>query len=115
MTVLCNRSTASAAEVFTATMQDYGLAKVIGTQTYGKGVMQSIKAIPFDGEIVGYIKLTTHSYHTARGESYHGVGITPDIAVELSEEAKTYALRLLPQELDAQLQTAIYSLTAAEH
>ena len=115
MAVLCNGSTASAAEVFTATMQDYGLARVVGTQTYGKGVMQSTKAIPFSGEIVGYIKLTTHAYHTKRGaeQSYHGIGITPDVPAELSEEAKKYALKLLPQYLDAQLNAAIATLKTA--
>ena len=115
MAVLCNGSTASAAEVFTATMQDYGLATVVGTKTFGKGVMQSTKAIPFQGEIVGYVKLTTHAYHTKRGaaQSYHGVGIAPDIQADLSAEAKSYALKLLPQHLDDQLKAAVATLTAS--
>ena len=112
MVVLCNENTASAAEVFTATMQDYGLAPVVGMQTYGKGVMQSTRKIPF-GNIVGYIKLTTYAYRTKRGVSYHGEGITPDQTAELSEEAKKYSAQILPQELDNQLKTAVQLMLTA--
>ena len=111
MVVLCNKSTASAAEVFVATMQDYGLAKVIGTQTYGKGIMQSTRRVSF-ADSVGYIKFTTYAYQTKRGESYHGVGITPDYVVELSEASKELPLLLLGQEQDEQLKTAVQILTA---
>ena len=106
MVVLCDENTASAAEVFTATMQDYELATVIGVTTFGKGIMQSTKRIPF-ANIVGYIKLTTYAYKTNREESYHDVGIQPDIVVELSDEAKNTPLSILPQSQDAQLQTAL--------
>lgn len=110
MVVLCNKSTASAAEVFTATMQDYGLAKVVGTQTFGKGIMQTTRAISLlDSK--GYIKFTTHAYQTKRGTSYHGVGITPDHVVELSGEARELPLLLLSQEQDNQLKTAVQILT----
>ena len=107
MVVLCNENTASAAEVFTATMRDYGLAKIVGQTTFGKGIMQTTRPIRFNDELVGYIKLTTYAYVTECGESYHGIGISPDIGVELSEEAKEYPLSLLPQSLDQQLQTAV--------
>lgn len=111
MAVLCNENTASAAEVFTATMQDYGLASIVGTKTFGKGIMQTTKAIPF-GDMVGYIKLTTYAYQTKRGESYHEKGIVPDTTVDLSEEAKKQPILLLPQNMDAQLNTAAQLLLA---
>lgn len=101
MVVLCDDNTASAAEVFVATMQDYGLADVVGTQTFGKGVMQSTKRVPF-GDMVAYIKLTTYAYQTKRGVSYHGEGITPDVFVEKSENT------------DEQLKTAVELLSAAD-
>lgn len=110
MVVLCNGSTASAAEVFTATMQDYGLAKVVGTQTYGKGIMQSTRQISLVNS-VGYIKFTTYAYHTKRGVSYHGVGITPDHVVDLSDASKEVPLLILGQEHDEQLKTAVQILT----
>ena len=110
MVVLCNRSTASAAEVFTATMQDYGLAKVVGTQTYGKGIMQRTRPVSMANSI-GYIKFTTYAYQTKRGTSYHGVGITPDHVVELSAASKELPLLLLGQDQDEQLKTAVQILT----
>lgn len=104
--VLCNENTASAAEVFTATMRDYGLAKIVGQTTFGKGIMQTTLRVPFR-DLVGYIKLTTYAYVTKCGESYHGVGIIPDVSVALSDAAKEYSLSLLPQSMDSQLQTAV--------
>lgn len=101
MVVLCDGNTASAAEVFVATMQDYGLADVVGTQTFGKGVMQSTMRVPF-GNMVAYIKLTTYAYQTKRGVSYHGEGIVPDVFVEKSENT------------DEQLKTAVELLSAAD-
>jgi carboxyl-terminal processing protease len=110
MTVLCNENTASAAEVFTAVMKDYGLASVVGTKTFGKGIMQTIRKIAL-GDTVGYIKLTTHAYQTRNG-SYHGVGITPNETVELSEDAKKESILILPQDRDEQLKTAVQRLLA---
>ena len=107
MVVLCNENTASAAEVFAATMRDYGLAEIVGMTTFGKGIMQTTRPIRFNDELVGYIKLTTYAYVTKCGESYHDVGIAPDVGVDLSEEAKKYPLSLLPQSMDQQLQTAV--------
>lgn len=111
MAVLCNENTASAAEVFTATMQDYGLAQIVGVNTFGKGIMQSTKKISF-GDAVGYVKFTTYAYQTKRGESYHGEGITPDCVVDLSEEAKKQPILLLEQDQDEQLKIAAQLLLA---
>ena len=109
MVVLCNENTASAAEVFTATMRDYGLAPIVGETTYGKGVMQSFLALSWFGDYSGYFKMTTYAYVTACGITYHDIGVSPDegLAVTLSEEAQQYHFYLLPEALDNQLATAI--------
>jgi len=107
--VLCNENTASAAEVFTATFRDYGMATIVGETTYGKGVMQTLLPLSMLGDYSGYVKMTTYAYVTKCGVTYHSVGISPDEGCEvaLSEEARKYHFHLLPQELDDQLQMAI--------
>jgi carboxyl-terminal processing protease len=107
MVVLCNENTASAAEVFTATLYDHGLAHVIGETTFGKGIMQTFLALSDFGDYQGYAKMTTHAYVTKRGENYHEIGVAPHETVKLSDEAKQYHFYLLPQEKDNQLQAAI--------
>ena len=88
--VLCDENTASAAEIFTAAIRDYrdmGLldAKIIGTTTYKKGVMQRTYTY-YDGSSVSF----TIAYNkTPLGEIYHGVGVTPDITVELGKTEDT--------------------------
>lgn len=112
--VLCNEKTASAAEVFTATLRDFELSRLtVGQKTFGKGIMQTIFEIPFNG-IKGYVKLTTHSYVTQCGESYHEKGIEPDVSVKRSEGTENIAVESLIWEQDIQLQTAVLKLTAVE-
>ncbi|MBQ8431838.1 MAG: hypothetical protein IJX28_03035 [Clostridia bacterium] len=106
MVVLCNGSTASAAEVFTATLRDYGLATVVGETTFGKGIMQSFIPLSWFGNYDGYAKMTTYAYVTQCGITYHDIGIQPAVEVALSEEALSYNFYVLPQALDNQLQTA---------
>ncbi len=108
--VLCNESTASAAELFTAALRDYGLATVVGKKTYGKGSMQSILSLESFG-YSGGLKLTTRMYFPPCGVGYDGVGISPSEGydVELSDEAKEYNVYLLPQSLDSQLIAAVDS------
>lgn len=86
MVVLCNEYTASAGELFTATFRDYGLGTIIGTDTFGKGKMQTTYSLAMFG-LDGAVKFTTHMYYSAKSEGYDGVGIAPDIKVELSDEA----------------------------
>lgn len=114
MVVLCNENTASAAEVFTATLKDYGLTKTVGTTTFGKGIMQSILSLSVFGDFSGYIKMTTYAYVTKRGVTYHEIGIAPDVEVDLSEDAKKYNFYILPQNLDEQLQQALALLHGTE-
>lgn len=79
--ILVNGYSASASEVFTGALSDNDCATVMGTTSFGKGIVQSI--IPLnDGSA---IKITTSSYYTPSGVCIHGIGITPDIVVELTE------------------------------
>lgn len=104
LAVLVNGSSASAAEVFTGAIQDYEAGVVVGTTTFGKGIVQNL--IPL-GDGSG-IKLTTAHYYTPSGFDLHGVGLTPDVVVELDEELKTKAV--VPLEEDNQVQAAIAAL-----
>lgn len=104
MAVLVNGNSASASEVFTGVIQDYEAGIVVGTQTFGKGIVQSV--IPLgDGTA---IKLTTSRYYTPSGFDLHEVGLTPDVVVELDEELKTQAV--VEKNEDNQLQAAIKAL-----
>ncbi len=108
--VLVNENSASAAELFTATMRDYGIAEIVGTTTYGKGCMQTILPLDRYG-LEGGLRVTTAMYFSKSHTVYHGTGIVPDHEVTLSEEALAYNFFLLPEEKDDQLQKAIEELT----
>lgn len=86
--VLCNEYTASAGEIFTAALRDYrneGIinATIVGTTTYGKGIMQNTYYYPFDQSTV---TLTVAYYNPPCGENYHEIGVIPDVNVELGDE-----------------------------
>ena len=85
LAVLVNENTASASEIFTGAVQDYGVGTVIGTQTYGKGIEQKSYTLS-DGSVV---KLTTTHYFTPKHRDINGVGITPDIVVENQKDTDT--------------------------
>ena len=96
MAVLVNSNTASASEALSGALQDYGKAVLIGTQTFGKGIVQTTYPLAQSG---GWVKMTTGAYYTPNGRSIHGVGLTPDYVVENSEEGS-----------DAQLEAAVAHL-----
>lgn len=102
--ILVNENSASASEVFTGALKDYKKAVVVGTTSYGKGIVQNL--IPLgDGSA---IKITTAHYYTPSGFDLHGKWITPDVEVELDENLKSQSV-VTPEE-DNQVQAAIEAL-----
>ena len=107
--LLVNGYSASAAELFTSNIRDYELGTIVGTKTYGKGCGQTTYSLSKYG-YDGALKLTTFYYSSPLGDYYDGVGVTPHIVVELSEEAQSYNINLLPDHLDNQLAAAVESM-----
>ena len=107
MAVLVNLDSYSAAEFFAAALQEYGWATVVGEQTYGKGNFQTSFELS-DGSM---LNISIGKYYTPEGKSLTGVGITPDIVCELSDEdyADLY-YGVLEKEDDEQLQQALDAL-----
>lgn len=107
MVVLCNGSTASAAELFVANFRDHGLGEIVGTTTYGKGSVQNYINLAYFG-YSGVLKLTRYMYYPPNGESYDGIGIAPTRTVELSEEAsKQSVYDIMGTVADNQLTEAV--------
>ena len=107
--MLCNSSTASAAELFTANFRDYKIGNVVGETTFGKGSMQSMLSLKYFG-LNGVLKLTTNLYFPPCGESYDGVGIKPDIEVALDEALLNKNIYEISDAEDNQMQAAINTL-----
>ena len=111
MVVLVNEYSASASEILSGAIRDYGEGTLVGTTTFGKGVVQSVVDFP-DGS---GLKVTTARYYTPSGECIHEVGIEPHVTVELDEDAVTrYGINNLPHDQDAQLQKAIELIASGE-
>lgn len=104
MALLVNENSASASELLAGALQDHERAYLIGTKTYGKGIVQSYYPVLGTG---GYIKITTEAYYTPNGVCIHGIGITPNEEVELSGDAARYSAPRIPYESDVQLQRAV--------
>ena len=103
--VLTNENTASASEILTAALKDNSRAKVVGTKTFGKGVIQTVITL-LDGS---GLKITTAEYFTPNGTEINKKGISPDIEVKLPDTVKNiYALK---DEDDTQLNRAIEELS----
>lgn len=98
LAVLVNGNSASASEIFAGAIQDYGKGTIIGTQTYGKGIVQTVKPLT-DGSA---IKFTIAKYFTPKGQDIHGKGVTPDMVVEYGTDA----------DVDTQLDAAIKNVEA---
>ncbi|HOO79617.1 MAG TPA: S41 family peptidase [Lachnospiraceae bacterium] len=94
MVVLVNGGSASASEILAGAIKDYGIGTLLGTTTYGKGIVQRIITLQ-DGSAV---KLTVSHYYTPLGNDIHKVGIIPDIEVEFDAEA--YQLDQTDNQLD---------------
>lgn len=91
--IVANENSASASEIFLGALKDNGIAKVVGTKTYGKGVMQEVVKLSTGGAL----KVTIEEFKTPNGDTINKKGIEPDITVE--DDIKT--------EIDEQLQKAI--------
>ena len=93
LVVLVNGNTASASEIFAGAVQDYQKGTIVGTQTYGKGIVQDVYKLN-DGSV---IRLTVSHYYTPNGNDIHKKGITPDVIIDQDENS----------EADEQLKAAI--------
>lgn len=82
MVVITNDQTASAAELFAQAIKDYNKGRTVGTQTYGKGVMQTIYPLS-DG---GALSITVAKYNPPKSANFDGVGVKPDYEVQLTAE-----------------------------
>ena len=99
--VLVNENSASASEIFAGAIKDYNYGTLIGTKTFGKGIVQTVFPLE-DGDAV---KLTTAKYYTPKGNYIHGVGIEPDI--ELTYKYSGPEDEAYDMKYDNQLQKAI--------
>ena len=108
LAVLVNEGSASASEIFAGAVQDYEVGTIVGTTTFGKGVVQGLYPMS-DGSAV---KLTVSKYYTPKGKNIHGEGISPDIKVKLNPEL--FNQTELTREEDNQLQAAVQSLEEQE-
>ena len=110
MMVLTNQDTASAAELFAQAIKDYNKGRTVGTQTYGKGSMQSIIELD-DGSA---IRLTVAHYNAPNGENYDGVGVTADFVVNMTAEQEQALINgTLDETSDPQLAKALELARAA--
>lgn len=98
LAVLVNGNSASASEIFAGAIQDYGKGVIVGTQTFGKGIVQTVKPLT-DGSA---IKFTIAKYFTPKGQDIHGEGVTPDVVVEYDKDA----------DEDTQISAALESVRA---
>ena len=108
MTVLVNGNSASASEIFAGAVKDYHWATLVGTTTYGKGIVQRI----FDLGDGTAAKITISKYYTPAGNNIHGIGIEPDVEVEIPTEA--YDDGVVTEDEDAQLQKALELLRSGQ-
>lgn len=95
--LLVNNNSASASEIFAGALQDHGRAKLVGEKTFGKGSVQTVERLSWGGGV----KFTTAHYLTPKSRKINGVGLTPDVVVEMD------AANQADHDKDAQLQRAV--------
>ncbi len=103
MVVLINGNSASASEVLAGALQDYGCAKLVGTTSFGKGIVQSLVALD-DGSAV---KMTISHYYTPGGVDLHKKGLDPDVEIEYEVPEGFEGALEVPLDQDNQVQKAI--------
>lgn len=97
LVLLVNGNSASASEIVAGALKDHGRATIVGEQTFGKGSVQQIEELTFGGAV----KLTIAHYLTPKGTAINGVGLSPDVVVEMDHEL------IAERETDTQLQRAL--------
>jgi len=108
MVVLVNEGSASASEIVAGALQDHNRALIVGTSTFGKGLVQTVMPLSKGRAI----KLTTSRYYTPSGDSIHEIGIKPDIRAEGSREYPGLGMNTaLDRRHDYQLNIAIETLS----
>ena len=106
--VLVNGGSASTSEILSAALQDYGRATIVGTTTYGKGIVQTL--VRFDDG--SGMQFTSEIYYTPSGRSIHGIGVTPDVIAEEADDDVINSASPDPTK-DTQLRRAIEVLTGS--
>lgn len=106
LVLLINENSASASEILAGSVKDHGVGKLVGTKTFGKGLVQELKLLK-DGS---GLKVTISRYFTPSGVCIHGTGIKPDIEVDVLEEYRNYPVSQIPRDRDIQLRSAIEAL-----
>lgn len=101
LAVLVNGNSASASEIFAGAVKDYGIGTLVGTKTFGKGIVQRLIELN-DGTAM---KLTISKYYTPKGYNIHGIGIEPDVEIKLDDSLKSKAV--ITHDEDNQLQKAL--------
>lgn len=109
LAILVNENSASASEILAAAVQDHGSGIVVGNKTYGKGVVQTTMQLKSNQ---GWIKLTTAAYYTPNGKSVDGVGVQPDIDIDLADDVRHLPIDQIDQDDDAQLWAALDEVRA---
>lgn len=107
MAVLVNEHSASAAELFAASLKDFGKAFLVGKNTFGKGIMQNT----YNLDNGGGLRLTVAKYRTVKSECYHKIGLAPDYEVDMQEKYLEEKIENIPVNEDTQLQKAIEILS----
>ncbi len=108
--LLINEGSASASEIMAGALKDTGRATLIGTKSFGKGIVQRVQRFGNDGE---GIKMTVSEYFTPNGINIHGIGIEPDINIALPKDAPGYGYEFY--NTDNQLQKAVEVLRGLIH
>ncbi len=106
MVLLINGNSASASEILAGSVKDHGVGKLVGSRTFGKGLVQELKVLK-DGS---GLKVTISRYFTPSGVCIHGTGVKPDIEVDVLDEYKNYPVSQIPRDRDVQLKSAIEAL-----
>lgn len=101
--ILVNEYSASASEVFAGALQDYGVAKLVGTKTFGKGIVQTVFNMT-DGTA---LKMTVAKYYTPKGRYIQDKGLKPDISVKLNENIMPQSQGKIKIKIDNQMKKAI--------